>query len=320
MLNTKTLIRKIACLATVSGMLVSATGCFTFMRAVAEVNAEDTVEEFINEFFAGPLDIDFEEYIDDKVRFDLTSEQEEFFYVAVSDVTFSITETDLSSKRDACDITVTFKHAYDINDIDLEGATLEEYVEELDNISYSKEDIEFTVERDRYEQWFITDYGDFEDFFMTPFEDLEILEGGSVTPVPTTTDPTDPTVVPSSPSGSNALTSFTDIKNAYIYSVWYDVELDQPMDSNSVGSEKAYAVKNVFYFNAPVSATITAELYDSNGSVVLSHDINVDGSVICACDFSAGLEGMVEFASGDYYIVISMDGNEIATSDTLSVG
>lgn len=320
MFDISKMLRKAVCLVCIAGMCFSFTGCFTILRAVAEVNAEDKVKDFLDAFFEDPGAVDFDDYIDDNVRFSLDSNQESFFYLATEGITYSITDTDLKSSRKKCDITVTFKHAYDISDIDIEDAPYEEYEMELDSLSYDKVEIEFSLERDRYEQWIITDYSDFEDFFMDPFEDLNITDSPVTDPSADPSDPTTVTPAPSQGAGSMDATTYEEIQASYIYTVWYDVELDQPMEQDQVSPEKAYAIKNVFYFNRPVTATLHAELFDQQDTLILSKDIELNGNVICPCDFSAGLEGMVQFESGDYYIVISMNGNQIAKSDILTVG
>lgn len=319
MINIRNIFRKTVCLAVLFGILVSSSGCFTLLRAMAENNAEDTVNSFLKSYFESPTSTKFSKYIDDAVRFELDSKQEEFFLFANEDVTYSITDTNLHSDRKKCEITVTFKHVYEVDRLDLGEAGLDEYLEELGYLSSGKEVVEFVLERNRYEEWLITDYDDFEEIFMGPYEDLIITDGGTG-PVPDPTDPTDPPVTPTDHSGAYVATSFAEIKAAYIYTTWLDVELDLPLEDNKVPVDLSYALKNVFYFNTPVTATIHAELFDSSDTLILSKDVVLDGNVICTCDFSAGLEGMVQFDPGDYYIVISMDGNTIAKSEFVTVG
>ena len=75
---------------------------------------------------------------------------------------------------------------------------------------------------------------------MQPYASLNINDG-------TEPDPTDPIGV--TPNiGSDVASDANLVLNAYIYSVWYDVEMDFPLTTESIPNEKAYAITNVFYF------------------------------------------------------------------------
>ena len=53
----------------------------------------------------------------------------------------------------------------------------------------------------------------------------------------------------SSPTSPDS--GFETISKSYVYSAWYDVEKDNPVDYTSIDSNDAYALKCVFYFNEP---------------------------------------------------------------------
>ena len=64
MFDIRKMLRKAVCIAVIAGMCFSFTGCFTILRAVAEVNAEDKVKDFLDAFFEDPGAVDFDEYIE----------------------------------------------------------------------------------------------------------------------------------------------------------------------------------------------------------------------------------------------------------------
>ena len=83
-------------------------------------------------------------------------------------------------------------------------------------------------------------------------------------------EPTDPDITgtpqPSVPD--NVVIDYDYIKDACVYSVWYDVETDNPADSNVISSDKAYALKGVFYFNTPLTTTVEAKLYKDDEAII----------------------------------------------------
>ena len=44
--------------------------------------------------------------------------------------------------------------------------------------------------------------------------------------------------------------------SSYVYTAWYNVEMDTPVDSDVTSAEDAYALKNVFYFLTGLSTEI----------------------------------------------------------------
>lgn len=108
------------------------------------------------------------------------------------------------------------------------------------------------------------------------------------------------------------------IKSIYIHSVWYDVETSNPATTNRIETEKAFAVKGVFYFSEPLYASFDAKLYKGD-EVVLTKTVNMYDNVTCEVDFSAGLEGLGTFEPGEYRISLLFEGREIATTTNLKV-
>lgn len=111
---------------------------------------------------------------------------------------------------------------------------------------------------------------------------------------------------------------FERISKAYIYSAWYDIEKDNPVDYSSIDSNDAYAMKCVFYFNEPVSGTFRAVL-KRDGEQVSVKQIRLDGKVIAECDFSAGLEGLGSFRPGSYKVYLETENKNVAVSDEMRV-
>jgi hypothetical protein len=120
----------------------------------------------------------------------------------------------------------------------------------------------------------------------------------------------------SSPTGPDS--GFETISKAYVYSAWYDVEKDNPVDYTSIDSNDAYALKCVFYFDRPVSGSFRAIL-NKDGKQVSVKNIRLDGKVVCECDFSAGLEGRGTFEAGNYTVSLETEGKNIAVSGDMRV-
>lgn len=108
------------------------------------------------------------------------------------------------------------------------------------------------------------------------------------------------------------------LKSIYIHSVWYDVETSNPAKINNIATEKAFAVKGVFYFSEPLYTSFEARLYKGD-EVVLTKTVNMYDNVTCEVDFSAGLEGLGTFEPGEYKISLLFEGKEIATTTNLKV-
>ena len=108
------------------------------------------------------------------------------------------------------------------------------------------------------------------------------------------------------------------IRDAYLISCWYDVVDDNPVDYGSVNSEDAFALKGVFYFNTPLTAVFEARLYKDD-QVLLTREVRMNGNVTAEADFSAGLEGLGTFETGEYYVELFFDGESIATTSIMRV-
>ena len=108
------------------------------------------------------------------------------------------------------------------------------------------------------------------------------------------------------------------IRDIWIYSVWYDAVIDNPADYESIDSEDAFALKGVFYFNTPLTAVFEARLYKDN-SVILKRNSKLKDNVTAEADFSAGLEGLGTFESGDYYIELFYNGESVAATTKMRV-
>jgi hypothetical protein len=108
------------------------------------------------------------------------------------------------------------------------------------------------------------------------------------------------------------------LKSCYIYSVWYDVTTDNPADYDSIASEKAFALKGVFYFNTPLTCEFAAVILRGD-QVVLTRNVNMYDNVTAEADFSAGLEGLGTFAPGDYTIELYFGSEMIAKTEVMRV-
>lgn len=111
---------------------------------------------------------------------------------------------------------------------------------------------------------------------------------------------------------------FETISKSYVYSAWYDVEKDNPVDYISIDSNDAYALKCVFYFDKPVNGSFQAIL-NKDGRQVSVKSIRLDGKVVCECDFSAGLEGRGTFEAGTYTVSLETEGRNVAVSGDMRV-
>ncbi len=108
------------------------------------------------------------------------------------------------------------------------------------------------------------------------------------------------------------------VRDAYLISCWYDAVDDNPVDYGSVNSEDAFALKGVFYFNTPLTTVFEARLYKDD-EVILTREVRMNGNVTAEADFSAGLEGLGTFETGEYYVELVFDGESIATTSIMRV-
>ena len=120
------------------------------------------------------------------------------------------------------------------------------------------------------------------------------------------------------PSSTGIEMGFDKVSKAYVYCAWYDVEKDNPANYNAMDSDDAYALKCVFYFSEPISATFRVILKNEDEQVAVK-TLRLDDKVIAECDFSAGLEGMDSFRPGVYKVYIETEGKNVAVSSEMRV-
>ena len=108
------------------------------------------------------------------------------------------------------------------------------------------------------------------------------------------------------------------VKSSYVYSVWYDVTSDNPADYSSITSDKAYALKGVFYFSSPLTGTFEAKILKDD-EVVLTRNVNMYDNVTAEADVSAGLEGLGTFEPGDYTVELYFNGELVAKTGVMRV-
>jgi len=112
--------------------------------------------------------------------------------------------------------------------------------------------------------------------------------------------------------------TFDDVREAYIYSVWYDAVDSNPADYDEIYTDDAFALKGVFYFNKPLTTVFEAVLYRDD-EVVMSREVKLKDNVTAEADFSAGLAGMGTFAPGAYYVELLYEGNKVAVTPYMRV-
>lgn len=108
------------------------------------------------------------------------------------------------------------------------------------------------------------------------------------------------------------------IRSIYVYTTWYDIIDDNPVDYYDVASEDAFALKNVFYFNTPITVTFEARLYKDD-DLLLTKEVVLKNNVTAEVDFSAGLEGLGTFGPGTYTVQLLYLDEEIAYSRPIEV-
>lgn len=108
------------------------------------------------------------------------------------------------------------------------------------------------------------------------------------------------------------------LQSVYIYTQWYDIMEDNPLDYGKISSDKAYAIKNVFYFNTQLYVVFEARLYMGD-ELILTKNIEVKNSVVAEAEFSAGLEGLGYFSPGLYTVELVYEDEVIAVSRPLEV-
>ena len=131
-------------------------------------------------------------------------------------------------------------------------------------------------------------------------------------------DPTE-TVIPTNPDPTDTVEiNYDYVKSVCVYSVWYDPTEDNPADYTSVAKDDAFALKGVFYFTTPLTASFEAKLY-KDGQVILTKNIELDNDITAEADFSAGLEWSGVFDEGNYTVELLFEGKSVASTDVLEV-
>lgn len=304
--------KKATAIALCIGMLVVQTGCLSsLVEIIEESNAEELVTDFIDAYLKDPGKCKFSKFCAEDPEFELTDEQSEIFFELTSDVESKIKKTTVNSSGSKADVYVQLSGVIDINELETNSGTEDALLEAADEIRPDTYEVKFSLKKNKKDDWVIADMEDFEDLLMQPYADLKINDGSEP-------DPTDPiTVTPN--IGSDVASDVNLVLNAYIYSVWYDVEMDFPLTTETIPNEKAYAITNVFYFSTPINGTFNAVLIGSDGKAVMSGDFHVNNEVTVSCDFSAGMAGWVKFNPGDYHVELYYDGSLVATSEDVTI-
>ena len=132
-------------------------------------------------------------------------------------------------------------------------------------------------------------------------------------PVPTET------IVPTIPDPTETVEiNYDYVKSVCVYSVWYDPTEDNPAEYTSVAKDDAYALKGVFYFTTPLTASFEAKLY-KDGQVILTKNLELNNDITAEADFSAGLEWSGVFDEGNYIVELFFEGKSVASTDVLEV-
>ena len=304
--------KKAAAIAVCFGILVAQTGCLSaLVEIIEESDAEELVTDYIDAYLKDPGKCKYSKFCAEDPEFELTDEQSDIFFELTSDVKSKIKKTTVNSSGSKADVYVQLSGVIDINELEISSGTVDDILEAADEINEDTYEVRFSLKKNKKDDWVIADMDDFEDLLMQPYANLNINDG-------TEPDPTDPlTVTPN--IGSDVASDANLVLNAYVYSVWYDVEMDFPLTTENIPNEKAYAITNVFYFSTPINGTFNAVLIGSDGKAVMSGDFHVNNEVTVSCDFSAGMAGWVKFNPGNYYVELYYDGNLVATSEEVTI-
>lgn len=304
--------KKAAAIAVCFGMVIAQTGCLSaLVEIIEESDAEELVTDYIDAYLKDPGKCKYSKFCAEDPEFELTDEQSDIFFELTSDVKSKIKKTTVNSSGSKADVYVQLSGVIDINELEISSGTVDDILEAADEINEDTYEVRFSLKKNKKDDWVIADMDDFEDLLMQPYANLNINDG-------TEPDPTDPlTVTPN--IGSDVASDANLVLNAYVYSVWYDVEMDFPLTTENIPNEKAYAITNVFYFSTPINGTFNAVLIGSDGKAVMSGDFHVNNEVTVSCDFSAGMAGWVKFNPGNYYVELYYDGNLVATSEEVTI-
>ena len=304
--------KKAAAIAVCFGMVIAQTGCLSaLVEIIEESDAEELVTDYIDAYLKDSGKCKYSKFCAEDPEFELTDEQSDIFFELTSDVKSKIKKTTVNSSGSKADVYVQLSGVIDINELEISSGTVDDILEAADEINEDTYEVRFSLKKNKKDDWVIADMDDFEDLLMQPYANLNINDG-------TEPDPTDPlTVTPN--IGSDVASDANLVLNAYVYSVWYDVEMDFPLTTENIPNEKAYAITNVFYFSTPINGTFNAVLIGSDGKAVMSGDFHVNNEVTVSCDFSAGMAGWVKFNPGNYYVELYYDGNLVATSEEVTI-
>ena len=302
---------KAVVLAVCSVMLFAQTGCMTLIRLGAEVDAEDTVTTFLKKFLTDPEACKYSSYCTEDIEYELTDEQYDMFTELTADVKYEVKNSSVNNSMTKATVFIRFTNVCDVNEFEILSGTEEDLLEEADRVGTDTYDVKFVLKLDKKNNWKIDQMDEFTDLMMDPYTTLNIGDFSYV-------DPGNGITVPPN-IGNDVVSDLVLVQNAYIYTVWFDVEMESPLTTQQIPSEKAYAIMNVFYFSTPINGSFNAILYNGDGKMIMSNDYYANNEVTVECDFSAGYAGIVAFDPGDYYVELYYDDTLIATSEVVKI-
>lgn len=154
---------------------------------------------------------------------------------------------------------------------------------------------------------------------LEAYDSIEADESSGDTDVPDETyESLPPTGSYTSATAETSELEYAYVKDHFVYSVWYDATSDNPADYKSIASEKAFALKGVFYFSEPLTTVFEARILNGD-EVVLTRNVNMYDNVTAEADFSAGLEGLGTFEPGNYTVELYFNGELVAKTDIMRV-
>ena len=306
--------KRVAVFAVCMFMLFAQTGCMTLLKIGAKSEAEDVAIAFVEDFIKHPDSCDFSKYCDEEPDHEFTDEQLLILFELTSDVKCKVKKSQLNDSMEKATVYVQLSDVCDVNEFDNKYGTVDELLEEADEIGTDTRVVKFTLKLNKKGDWVIYQMDEFIDLFIEPYMSLQINDG-TTPPSPNNTIVVVPNI------GSDTVSSADLVLNAYIYSVWLDVEMEFPLTEEDlmVESAKSYAVLCAFYFNTPINGTFTGVLLDGDGNTVMTGEFHITNEVLVECDFSAGLAGFVRFDPGKYHVELYYEDNLVATSEEITI-
>lgn len=267
-------------------VLVSSTGCSSFLAKIASKAATDVLTGALDAFYADPVN-GLSDYDSSFEILDLLEESLGFALDGVAATSYEIGEVNLNNNRTTAKIPVVFSKVLEVTDIPM--GTVDEIADALGDCDKSDVEITFVL-KNKDGDWTIEDMSELVTVFFEPYQSLVFIDENGM------------------PTSFNQ--DFFD--ECTVMSAWYDPYMAQPLSVASLhGSPEALLA--VVYFDRPMYLTFTANLL-RDGETVQSIEVDTAGKTVAYCEFWG-----ISYPAGTYTMELTYADGTVAVTAPLNI-